>query len=124
MKRATIKFLVPTIVIFAMAASAVASTTITSHKYFELSGKVLKVDQKNRTLLVADMFSDKLYIVKVPEGSIFKITFGINARYNEPTLRDVFKGDRIKANCTRSNEDHLARLEDGRTAIVMVAATN
>ena len=124
MKRNAIKFLAPTMIILALVTIATASVTAKNNKYMELKGKVLKVDEKNRTMLVADSFSDKLYIVKVPEGSIFKITFGIHRMYSEPGLRDVYKGDRISAFCKHSDDDRLAKLEDGRTAIVMVAATN
>jgi hypothetical protein len=120
-----IRFLASTILMLAILGAVTASAASKrASKYFELTGKVLKVDLKNRTLLVADSKSDNLYIVKVPEGAHFKITFGINMHYEEPTLDNVFKADRIKATCTRPDQEHYARLEDGRVAHVLIAAYN
>jgi hypothetical protein len=124
MKNSMIRFLAPTILVLAIISAAVAAAPSKhAKKWFELSGKVLKVDQKERTMLVAETNSDKLYIVKVPEGAYFRITFGINMRYEYPELRHVFRADRIRARCT-ADEDHLARLDDGRVVHVVTAASN
>src|SRR6476620_1740144 len=64
-------------------------------KAFTISGRVLKVDQKARTLLVADSWSDKLYLVNVPKGETFQITFGLYAKVSEPELSQARKNDRV-----------------------------
>jgi hypothetical protein len=52
-------------------------------------GRVLKVDKKERTLLISDHASKKLYLVTMPEGSQFRIFFGICRTYEYPTLDNV-----------------------------------
>ena len=89
-------------------------------KRFTLSGRVLKVDQQARTLLVADSWSDKLYLVNVPKGETFQITFGLNMKVSEPEIWQARKNDRVRIRCIRSQE-HLAQV-DGRPVIGMTAA--
>ncbi len=90
-------------------------------KYLRIEGRVLQVNQKARTLLVADSWSDKLYLVNVPKGETFQITFGINMKLAEPGLWEVHRNDRVSMRCIRA-ADHLARLEDGRQVVVLTVA--
>lgn len=89
-------------------------------KRFTISGRVLQVDQKARTLLVADQWSEKLYLVSVPKGETFQITFGLNMNVSEPEFWQAHKNDRVRIRCIRSQE-HLAQL-DGRQLVGMIAA--
>jgi hypothetical protein len=93
-----------------------------ANKYLTISGKVLKVNVKARMLLVSQNSTNKLYVVSVPEGASFKITFGMYMRLFEPDITDVFKNDRVKMNCTRADGEHFAQLEDGRKAVLLTAA--
>jgi hypothetical protein len=90
-------------------------------KYLIVEGHVVQIDQRARTLLVADMWSDKLYLVGVPKGETFQITFGLNMKVLEPELWQVRRNDRVRMRCIRG-EEHLARLDDGRQVVVMTAA--
>ena len=90
-------------------------------KYITVEGRVLQIDQKARTLLVSDQWSKKLYLVTVPKGETFKITFGMNMKFPEPELRDARPNDRVRMRCIRSGE-HLARLDDGREAVALTGA--
>src|SRR5437867_4140084 len=85
-----------------------------STKYLTIEGQVLQVNQKARTVLVSDHWSKKLYLVNVPEGETFRITFGMNMRTAEPEFKDVRRNDRVRMRCIRSEKEHLARLDDGR----------
>ena len=89
-------------------------------KRFTIAGRVLKVDQQARTLLVDDSWSDKLYLVNVPKGETFQITFGLYMKVSEPELWQARKNDRVRIRCFRSQE-HLAQI-DGRQVVVMTAA--
>ena len=89
-------------------------------KRITISGKVLHVDQKARTLLVDDYWSDKLYLVRVPKGETYHITFGMYMNVAAPELWQTRKNDRVRIRCTR-NTEHLAQI-DGRQAVVMTAA--
>jgi hypothetical protein len=102
--------------------SAAIAKSGPSKKYFTLEGKVIHTNAKTRRMIVEDRFSDKLYLVNVPEGATFKITFGINMSYSEPGVRDVRKNDRVRIRCLTPSSDRLAQLEDGRMATVIVAA--
>jgi hypothetical protein len=82
---------------------------------------VLQVNQTARTLIVSDFWSKKLYLVNVPKGETFKITFGMNQRIAEPELREVHRNDRVRMRCIRTDNQHLARLDDGREVVVLTA---
>lgn len=98
-----------------------APKTERANKYFKVAGKVIQVDKKDRTLLVTDRLSKKLYLIQVPENTTFKITFGRYMRMAEPTFEDVRTGERIEIRCIRSDKEHLALLDDGRTATKITA---
>ena len=91
-------------------------------KYFSVAGTVLEINKHDRTLLVADRFSEKLYLIAVPEGVNFKITFGRYMRMTEPGFDDVYISERVEIRCLRSDKEHLARLNDGRQVAVLTAA--
>jgi hypothetical protein len=88
-------------------------------KYLTVEGRVLQINQKARTLLVSDIWSDKLYLVSVPEGATVKITFGLNVR-DYAQFWDVSRNSRVRMRCIRTGE-HLARLDDGREVVVLTA---
>jgi hypothetical protein len=90
-------------------------------KYLTIEGRVLQVNQTARTLIVSDFWSKKLYLVNVPKGETFKITFGMNQRIAEPELREVHRNDRVRMRCIRTDNQHLARLDDGREVVVLTA---
>lgn len=85
-------------------------------------GRVLKIDTKERTLLISDHQSKKLYRVTVPEGARFRIFSGIFRSYDDPTLDKVFKSDIVRVRCIGTDQDHLARLDDGRQVVILTAA--
>jgi len=85
-------------------------------------GRVLKVDTKARTLLISDHSSKKLYLVTMPEGTRFEVFFGIGRSYDSPTLENVQKSDIVRVRCIRPDQEHLARLDDGREVAVLTAA--
>jgi len=93
-----------------------------ANKYFKVAGTVIQIDNKDRTLLVTDRLANKLYLIEVPEAVTFKITFGRYMRMTEPGFGDVFIGESVEIRCERGATEHLARLEDGRSAIVLSAA--
>ena len=93
-----------------------------ANKYFKVAGTVIQIDTKDRTLLVTDRLSNKLYLIEVPEAVTFKITFGRYMRMAEPGFGDVFIGERVEIRCERSATEHLARLEDGRSIVLATAA--
>jgi len=104
------------------ALAQVAPASARSNKYFKVAGKVIQVDQKERTLLVTDHLSKKLYLIEVPENARFKITFGRYMRMGEPGLGDVRIGERVEIRCFSSDTDHLTQLEDGSQATRVIAA--
>lgn len=111
-------------VVLAVASLALAAPRAeASGKYVSITGQVRGIDTKQRTLLVADRSTDKLYLVKVPEGTTLKITWGRYMNMAEPRFEEVFKQDRIEIRCHRSDSEHLAQLEDGRNAIKLTAAS-
>ncbi len=91
-------------------------------KYYKVTGQVLKIDARQRTLLVADTATDRLYLVRMPERGALKITWGRYMRMAEPGLGDLFNKDRVEIRCFRPDAEHLARLDDGRRAIRLSAA--
>jgi len=93
-----------------------------SSKYLTVEGRVLQVNREARTLLVSDYWSKKLYLVNVPKGETFRITFGMNMKTAEPEFKDVRRNDRVRLRCIRGEKEHLARLDDGREVVVLTAA--
>lgn len=91
-------------------------------KIFTLEGRVISINQKARTLLVDDRSSDKLYLVTVPEGKSLKITFGLHMNLAEASFDDVRRSNTVRIECKRTATEHLARLEDGTQAIVVIVA--
>jgi len=90
-------------------------------KYFIVAGRVIQIDQKDRTFLVKDRQSN-LYEIRVPEGATFKITFGRYMRMVEPGFNDVRTGERIEIRCKADKTEHLSRLADGRMVTRLTAA--
>ena len=88
---------------------------------FTVYGRVLKIDSKERTLLISDHWSKKLYLVTMPEGTRLKIFFGICQSYDSPTFDNVYQTDIVRVRCIRSDREHLARLDDGREMVVLTA---
>ena len=108
--------------VFAFAAVAIgAPKSERTGKYLSISGRVLEINEKARTMLVADAWSPKLYLVNVPKGETFKITFGMNMKRAQAQFEDAHKNDRVAVRATR-NEDHLGRLEDGRQVVLLTAS--
>ena len=91
-------------------------------KYFTVSGQVLKKDKKARTLLVKDTRSAKQYLIKVPEGATFRITFGRYMRMGEPGINEVDTHDRVSIRCLRPNNEHIASLENGTEVVLLTAS--
>jgi hypothetical protein len=85
-------------------------------------GRVLKIDRKERTLLISDQSSKKLYLVTVPEGTRLQIFSGICRSYDSPTFENVYKSDVVRVRCIRTDQEHLARLDDGRQMVLLTAA--
>ena len=85
-------------------------------------GRVLKIDKKHSTMLISDHSSRKLYLVTVPEGAQFKIVFGIYKCYEYPSLDNVYRTDLVRVRCIRTDDERLARLDDGQQAVVLTAA--
>ena len=93
-----------------------------SSKRITLEGRVLQINNDARTLLVSEFWTKKLYLVTVPKGESFQITFGLNMKQPEPGLWHVRKNDRVRMRVTRSsNNEHLARLADGQEVIAVTA---
>jgi hypothetical protein len=90
-------------------------------KYLSISGKVLQINQQARTMLVADTWSPKLYLVTVPKGETFKITFGMNMKRAEAEFEDAHRNDLVSVRGIRG-EEHLARLDDGRQVVLLTAS--
>jgi len=120
----TIKRLGTITIAFAMLGTLAmaASKAERSNKHFTVAGIVLKIDKTDRTLLVADRASNQTYLIEVPEGATFKIVFGRYMQMREPGLNDVNVSERVEIRCIRSDKDHLARLDDGRSVISITAA--
>jgi hypothetical protein len=109
---------------FAFGALAVAGPKAErAHKYFTVTGQVIQIDTENRTLLVAERLSKKLYLIEVPPGATFKITFGRYMQMKEPAFGDVRINERIEIRCVRGETEHLSQLEDGRVVIKLTVAS-
>lgn len=99
-----------------------ANKTERTKSEFEVYGRVLKVDEKERTLLISDHWSKKLYLVTMPEGARLQIFFGIGRSYDSPTFDKVYQRDIVRVRCIRTDKEHLASLDDGRQASMFTAA--
>ncbi|HJZ67370.1 MAG TPA: hypothetical protein VKF81_04420 [Blastocatellia bacterium] len=91
-----------------------------SKKSFTIEGTILQINQKARTLLVADRWSDKLYLATVPKGVDVKVTFGLYMNQGHAEFWQLTRNTRVQMQCIRT-EEHLARLDDGREVIVLTA---
>jgi hypothetical protein len=112
-------------VAFTLALSAVAHAAPKSerhNKYFTVAGTVLQINKAERTLLVKDPSSAKLYLVEMPEGATFKITFGRYMGMREPGFGDVFNTERVEIRCLRGDKERLAKMPDSRQVVVLTAA--
>jgi hypothetical protein len=92
-----------------------------ANKYFKVAGKVIQIDRQDRTMLVTDSASNKLYLIKVPNGVTFKITFGKNMQLAEPGFNDVNIRERVEIRCLRDTTEHLSRLASGRYVTTLSA---
>jgi hypothetical protein len=108
-------------IVITLASLAMAAPKAERAKRLTVEGRVLQVNTNDRTLLVADHWSKTLYLVSVPKGATFKITFGMNMQYAEPGFSDVRPNDRVRMRCTRNSGEHLSRLNDGREVVVLTA---
>src|SRR5262245_24986727 len=93
-----------------------------SKNEIDVYGRVLETDSKQHTLLISDHWSKKLYLVTMPDGARFKIFFGIYRTKDDPSFANIYKNDIVQVRCTRTAKDRLARLDDGREALVLTAA--
>jgi len=105
----------------AMGATG-ATKTDRAKSEFSVFGRVLNIDQKERTLLISDHWSKKLYMVTMPERARLQIFFGVNKSHSIPTFESVYKSDIVRVRCIRTDQERLARLDDGRQVVVMTAA--
>jgi hypothetical protein len=123
MKRMTQRIAVLGFTLMLALASVAMSAPKASRpsKYLTIEGRVLQVNQADRTLIVSDFWSKKLYLVNVPKGETFRITFGLNQKVAAPELREVHRNDRVRMRCIRTDNQHLARLDDGREVVVLTA---
>ena len=109
---------------FTLALSAFAHAAPKAeraNKYSTVAGTVLQINKNERTLLVADRSSPKLYLVEMPEGAAFKITFGRYMSLREPGFEDVFISERVEIRCLRGDKERLAVLPDNRAVIALTA---
>jgi len=122
MKRISSISIIALISVLALSSVGMSATkTQPADKRFTLTGRVLSVDRKAGTMLVNDQWSEKLYLVKVPDGTTFKITFGIHMNRAEAGIWLVNPNDHVNVECRRSTQERLAKLEDGRQAILLIA---
>lgn len=122
MKRISSISIIALISVLALSSVGMSATkTQATDKRFTLTGRVLSVDRKAGTMLVNDQWSEKLYLVKVPDGTTFKITFGIHMNRAEAGIWLVNPNDHVSVECRRSTQERLAKLEDGRQAILLIA---
>lgn len=110
---------------FTLALSAVAHAAPKAeraNKYFTVAGTVLQINRNEHTLLVADRSSAKLYLIEMPAGAAFKITFGRYMKMTEPGFEDVKIKERVEIRCLRGDKERLALLPDSRPVIALIAA--
>jgi len=104
------------------AGFAAAAPKADSKNEINVYGRVLKIDNEQHTLLIADHWSKKLYLVTMPDGARFKIFFGIYRSKDDPAFANVYKNDIVQVRCTRTSKDRLAKLDDGREALALTAS--
>lgn len=92
-----IRAMIIAVVTMTLVASglALASTKEKAVGAFTLQGKVVAVNLKARTMSVKETRTGQEYLIVVPEESIFKITFGKDAKRSLPQLENVSIGDRV-----------------------------
>ena len=124
MKRITQRSIALSVTLMIALATVAMSApkSASSKNRLTVEGTVLRIDREARTLLVSDLWSKKLYLVNVPEGNSFRITFGLNMKTAEPQFRDVHTNNRVRMRCIRTDKEHLARLDDGRQVVVLTSA--
>jgi hypothetical protein len=105
-----------------MMVAVSAPSAKASSRYQIITGRVLKIDKKERQMLVADRSSKKLYLVRLAKEATFQITFGRNSQMSAATLNDVDPANAVLLRCARDEKEHLAKLDDGREVIVLTAA--
>lgn len=110
------------IALVTMGLAMGATKTERAKTEINVYGRVLKIDSKERTLLISDHASKKLYLVTMPEGARLQIFSGICRSYDSPTFDNVYKSDIVRVRCIRTDQDHLARLDDGRQVVTLTAA--
>ena len=110
------------IALVTMGLAMGATKTDRAKSEINVYGRVLKIDSKERTLLISDHASKKLYLVTMPEGARLQIFSGICRFYDSPTFDNVYKSDIVRVRCIRNEQDHLARLDDGRQVVTLTAA--
>lgn len=110
------------IALVTMGLAMGATKTDRAKSEINVYGRVLKIDSKERTLLISDHASKKLYLVTMPEGARLQIFSGICRFYDSPTFDNVYKSDIVRVRCIRNDQDHLARLDDGRQVVTLTAA--
>ncbi|HLG16503.1 MAG TPA: hypothetical protein VJH03_18650 [Blastocatellia bacterium] len=92
------------------------------NSYFTVTGRVIKIDAKQRTLLVADRQHEKLYLATMPEGATVKILWGTYAGMTSPDFSHVRRYDLIRMRCVRRGDERLATIDSGRQATPVLAA--
>jgi hypothetical protein len=110
------------IALVTMGLAMGANKTERAKSEIDVYGRVLKVDEKERTLLISDHWSKKLYLVTMPEGARLKIFFGIGRAYDNPSFDNVYQSDIVRVRCIRTDQEHLASLDDGRQVAMLTAA--
>ena len=101
---------------------AASPTSESKSQSFQIRGRVLQIDEKARTVLVADHWSKKLYLVTVPEGAYFKVTFGRAMGLSYPEISDLSRERHSADACQSPNGEKLTLLQDGREAVVLIAS--
>ena len=82
---------------------------------------MLQIKRRPARFLVADHWSKKLYLVTVPEGAHFKVTFGRAMNLTYPEISDLSRKDQVQMRVKASSGERLTLLQDGRQAVVLIA---
>jgi hypothetical protein len=85
--------------------------------------RVLRIDLKARTLLVAEFGTNKLYLAKMPAGTTAKVILGVYSGLRGADFADIHRNEVIRIRYEPAANEHLARMEDGRE-VAVVTATN
>jgi hypothetical protein len=105
-----------------VGAVAAAPRSEPNKKAFTISGRVLEINEKSRTVLVEDRKHQKLYLVTVPENAKFKITFGRAMKYTYPALSDLCRKDSVEMRVKAKSDERLTVLQDGRQPVELIAS--